>query len=344
MTHSAPTNGARVGKLVAAFAAVYLLWGSTYLGIRIAIETLPPFLMAGVRFLLAGAILVTWARLRGEKLPPWREWRPAVIIGALLLLGGNGGVVWAEQFVPSGKAALLITTEPLWIVVLAWSLPGGRRPTAGVALGMLLGITGVGILVGPGQFLSGEAVHPAGAMALCLASLSWAAGSMYSSRVHLRVSGVLATGMQMLCGGALQLAASGALGEWRTFDPAGVSLRSVVAVAYLLVFGSIVGFTAYFYLLRNVSPSRASTYAFVNPVVAVLLGWLIAGEPLTPRVALATAVIVAAVMLVILRGEAVEHGTLDAACAEGKDVAVSSKPGDEPPSTEKPPQLARDRA
>jgi drug/metabolite transporter (DMT)-like permease len=319
MSERATNSRAPAWKLLLAFAAVYIVWGSTYLGIRVAIETTPPFLMAGVRFVAAGAILYFWARGRGDLQPAKSDLRAAAIIGALLLLGGNGGVVWAEQYVPSGLAALLITSEPLWIVLLAWAMPGGRRPTGGVALGMMLGIAGIALLISPGHMLNGHSVYLPGAAVLCLASLSWAAGSLYSSRVHLRVSGVMATALQMLCGGALLLAFSGATGEWQRFDPAAVSLRSALAVLYLLLFGSIVGFTAYFYLLRNVSPSRASTYAFVNPVVAVLLGWLVAGEPLTPRIALAAAIIVAAVMLVILRGEAVEHGTLDAACAEGEE-------------------------
>jgi drug/metabolite transporter (DMT)-like permease len=319
MNRPAGNSCAARWKLVLAFAAVYVIWGSTYLGIRVAIETMPPFLMAGVRFVTAGAILYAWARARGDALPSKSDLRTAAIIGALLLLGGNGGVVWAEQYVPSGLAALLITSEPLWIVVLAWMLPGGRRPTGGVALGMLLGIAGIALLISPARMLNGHSVYLPGAGVLCLASLSWAAGSLFSSRVHLRVSGVMATALQMLCGGVLLLAVSAAGGEWQRFDPAAVSLRSAAALVYLLLFGSIVGFSAYFYLLRNVSPSRASTYAFVNPVVAVLLGWLLAGEPLTARIALATAIIVAAVMLVILRGEAVEHGTLDAACAEGEE-------------------------
>ncbi|HWQ03578.1 MAG TPA: EamA family transporter, partial [Candidatus Nitrosotenuis sp.] len=201
MTEMRPSARPVMWKLLAAFAAVYIVWGSTYLAIRFAIETTPPFLMAGVRFVTAGAILYAWARARGDATPAKSDWRAAAIIGALLLLGGNGGVVWAEQHVPSGLAALLITSEPLWIVLLAWMLPGGRRPTGGVALGMLLGVGGIALLVGPANILNGHGIYPPGALVLFLASLAWAAGSLYSSRVHLRVSGRMATALQMLCGG-----------------------------------------------------------------------------------------------------------------------------------------------
>jgi len=295
-------------RLIGALAAVYIIWGSTYLAIRFAIETLPPFAMAGLRFLVSGGALYAWARFRGAEKPDLLHWRTSAMIGALLLLGGNGGVVWAEQHVPSGLAALLITSEPFWIVLLVWLMPGGHRPTGGVALGMFLGLIGIAFLVGPGQILNGQHVHIGGAIVLFLASLSWAAGSLYTSKARMPRSAVLATGMQMLSGGALLTLLSAFAGEWQAIQWQHVSSRSLLALVYLTIFGSIVGFSSYFWLLRNTTPARACTYAFVNPVVAVFLGWALAAEPLTPRILLATAIIVIAVMLVITRHAA--HATV----------------------------------
>ena len=288
-------------RLIASFAAVYVIWGSTYLAIRFAVETLPPFLMAGIRFLVSGGALYAWARWRGDDKPDWRHWRTAAIIGTLLLLGGNGGVVWAEQFVPSGLTALLITSEPFWIVILVWLMPGGHRPTVGVLFGMLLGLVGLSLLVAPGQLVNGHGVHLGGAFVLFLASLSWAVGSIYSSKARLPGSGVLSAGMQMLTGGAVLTLFGILVGDWNRLAWHSISARSVFSLVYLAVFGSIVGFSSYFWLLRNTTPARASTYAFVNPVVAVFLGWALAGEFITRRTLLATVIIVVAVMLVILR-------------------------------------------
>jgi drug/metabolite transporter (DMT)-like permease len=288
-------------RLIAALASVYVIWGSTYLAIRFAVETLPPFLMAGVRFVLSGGALYAWARLRGAGKPDWLHWRSATIIGILLLLGGNGGVVWAEQFVPSGLTALLITSEPLWVVLLVWLMPGGHRPTGGVVLGMFLGLFGIILLVGPGHLLDGRGVHLGGAAVLFLASLSWAIGSLYSSKARLPDSAVLSAGMQMLAGGIVLTIFGTLMGDWSRLVLQNVSARSLFSLAYLAVFGSIVGFSSYFWLLRNTTLTRASTYAFVNPVVAVFLGWAFAGETITSRTLSATAIIVVAVMLVILR-------------------------------------------
>lgn len=288
-------------RLIAALAAVYVIWGSTYLAIRFAVETLPPFLMAGVRFLLSGGALYAWALYRGAAKPDLQHWRSAFIIGTLLLLGGNGGVVWAEQFVPSGLAALLITSEPFWVVLLVWLMPGGHRPTGGVILGLLLGLFGISLLVGPGNLLDGRGIHLGGASVLFLASLSWAAGSLYSSKARLPGSAVLSTGMQMLAGGIVLTIFGILMGDWNKLVWQDVSARSMLSLVYLTLFGSIIGFSSYFWLLRNTTLTRASTYAFVNPVVAVFLGWAFAGEAITPRTLAATALIVVAVMLVILR-------------------------------------------
>src|ERR1051325_7028374 len=286
-------------KIVLAFAAVYTLWGSTYLAIRLAIETLPPFLMTGTRFTLAGVILFTWAVLNGERfIPPLHLWRRALVIGGLLLLGGNGGVVWSEKYVATGLAALLVSTEPLWVVILNWAI-SRQRPNWKVLLGILIGLVGVAMLVGDGLRSNGSSKFTliAGGVVL-VAAFSWAAGSVYSSRRPLKVSTLMAAGMQMLAGGFLLLLLAVATGDPLRLDLAKASWTSIGAFFSLLVFGSLVGFTAYSWLLNNVAPARAATYAYVNPVVAVFLGWLIAGEPITSRMLSAAAVIVSSVILI----------------------------------------------
>jgi drug/metabolite transporter (DMT)-like permease len=292
-----PQPGDR-GRLLTAFAALYLVWGSTYLAIRYAIDSLPPFLMAGARFVVAGAALTAWAMLRGAERPTLRQWRSTAIVGAFLLLGGNAGVVWAEQRVPSGLAALLVATVPLWMVVIDRLRPGGRHPGARVLVGVALGLAGVAILVGRGEFAGGRGIDPAGAVVLIAASLAWALGSIYAKSASLPASPLLATGMEMLCGGLLLVAAGSVAGEWAILDLARVTLRSWLALGYLVTFGSLIGFTAYIYVLARTTPAMATTYAFVNPVVAVFLGWAFAGEPVSPRTLLAAAVIVAAVVVI----------------------------------------------
>jgi drug/metabolite transporter (DMT)-like permease len=294
-------SGVSRSRIIAAFAAIYLIWGSTYLGIRFAIETIPPFLMGGVRFMIAGAVLYLWARSRaGEKTLPI-HWRSTAIVGACLILGGNGAVVWAEQFVPSGMAALLAAILPFWIVVVEWAGPTRRRPSLGIAIGLVVGIAGIIVLVGPG------AIHPSaaagggilkGALALMMGSLLWAVGSIYSRHAPLPKSALLATAMEMLCGGALLVGLAIITGEHKQFDLANVSARSLAGFAYLTSIGSLVGFTAYIWLLTVQPASRISTHAYVNPVVAVFLGWAIAGEQLNIRTVIAAAIIVGAVALI----------------------------------------------
>lgn len=301
MMEAAGTSGPERWRLLSAFAAVYLIWGSTYLAIRFAIETLPPFLMAGVRFVIAGGVLYAAARALGARRPRWPHWRSALIVGAFLLLGGNGGVVWAEQTVPSGLTALIVAIVPLWLVLFDWLRGTGSRPGLGVILGILLGFAGVGLLVGPGGLGGGETIDPVGAAVVVLASILWAAGSIYARYADLPASQTLATGMEMFAGGILLLAAATATGEWGRLDAGAISSSSLLALAYLIVFGAIIGFSAYVWLLRATTPARAGTYAYVNPVVAVLLGWALAGEPLGPRILLAGAMIVTAVVLIIGR-------------------------------------------
>lgn len=284
-------------KVLAAFAAVYIIWGSTYLAILYAIETMPPFLMAGVRFLAAGLVLYGWARLRGASRPAGEHWIAATVIGGFLLLGGNGAVTWAEQRVASGPAALLVATLPLWMVLVEWLRPGGTRPTGRTIVGLVLGFGGLALLVGPGE-LGGGAIDPVGALVLAMGSLAWAIGSIYSRGAPKPSSPQLMIGMQMLAGGALLVVAGLVAGETAAVELSAISVRSTLALLYLIVFGSLIGYSAYIFLLGATTPARVSTYAYVNPVVAVLLGWAFAGEPLTLRVILASVVIIGAVAVI----------------------------------------------
>jgi drug/metabolite transporter (DMT)-like permease len=287
-------------RLVVAFALVYVIWGSTYLAIRFAIETVPPLLMAGVRYLLAGALLYAWSRARGEARPGWRHLPALLVVGGALLLLGNGGVVIAEQWVASGAAALLVATEPFFVIVVAWLRRGGEAPSRGVVLGLLLGFAGVFFLVSP--LREGVGVELRGAALLVFAAASWAAGSVYAQRARLPEGGITSTACQMLAGGALLLAASAAAGEWGRLDPEAVSVRSALAFGYLVVFGSLVAFSAYAWLVRVAHPATVSTYAFVNPMVAVFLGWLLAGEEVTAGTFGAGALILAGVALITAAG------------------------------------------
>lgn len=286
-------------RIVAAFAAVYLIWGSTYLAIRFAIETIPPFLMAGARFFTAGAMLYAWTRARGDRgRLEAAHWRSAAVMGALLLLVGNGGVTWAEQRIPSGIAALIVAAVPLWMVVLDWVRPGGARPAPRVLPGLAVGSVGLAILVGPVPLLGEERVDTLGVVVVILATLGWAAGSIYGRSARSAASPLLATAMQMLLGGAFLLLlgiGSGELGGWGVGE---VSTRSLLAFVYLTLFGSLVAFSAYIWLLGVTSAARVATYAYVNPVVAVFLGWALAGEPIGPRTLLAMTVILGGVVLI----------------------------------------------
>jgi len=301
-----PTISLRV-QIALAFLSIYTIWGSTYLAIRIAIETLPPFLMAGVRFLIAGAALYLWTRLRGAPGPTRSNWKAATIVGGLLLLGGNGGVVWAEQIVPSGLTAVLITTVPLWMALLEWKRYERVRPPAPILLGLIIGFAGVVLLVGPEELAGSGAINRIGATVLILASLSWAIGSLYSRKAPLPSSPLQSTSMEMISGGALLTLASLVSFEWSVFQPSEISLASLVAFVYLITFGSLVGFTSYIFLLKVSTPAKVSTYAFVNPIIAVVLGWAIAQEELTLRTLFAAAIIVAAVVVITTYRAAVNH-------------------------------------
>ena len=285
-------------QIIAAFASIYIIWGSTYLAIRYAVQTIPPFLMGGLRFVISGAMLYAWARYRGAARPSRIHWRNAIIAGGFLLVGGNGAVVWAEQFVPSGMTALLVSILPFWLVIIEWARPPQRRPAAAVLIGLIIGFIGIVVLVGPGNLGGHGDVRPIGAVVLILGSLSWAIGSFFSRDADLPQSGLLTTGMEMLGGGALMLVVGALSGELSHFDISHVSSASALGLLYLVTFGSLLGFTSYIWLLDKVSPARLGTYAYVNPIVAVVLGWAIAGERLSFRTAVAAAIVICAVALI----------------------------------------------
>lgn len=284
-------------RLIAAFAAVYIIWGSTYLGIAIAIETVPPFIMASGRFLLAGAVLYGWAHFTGTLRPQPRQWGWAFLLGALFFLVGNGTVVWVEQTLPSGLTALIVAMVSVWTALLEWARPGGSRPTGIVLAGIALGFVGVALLVLPNG--AGGEVALSGVLLLMGSTFAWALASVLSRTADLPASTALVSGMEMLAGGVLLFLASLAGGEWHGFQAAAVSGRSILAFLYLVVFGSLVTFTAFAWLLKVTSPNKVATAGYVNPMVAVLLGWAFGGEALSARTLVASAVIILSVILII---------------------------------------------
>jgi drug/metabolite transporter (DMT)-like permease len=291
------TTGASRGKIVAAFAIVYVVWGSTYLAILYAIRAIPPLLMAGARFAIAGVILYGVLRLHGAARPTRRNWMAAAIAGTAMLVMGNGGVTWAEQRVPSGVAALVVAAMPLWMVVLEWARPRGRLPSRGVLAGVLIGAAGLLLLVAPWKVGAG-AIDRTAVMVVLVGSFCWAAGSLYARTAPLPRDVLVGAAMEMLVAGAVLIAAGLVSGEGARLRWAAIDAVAMAAVAYLAIFGSIVAFSAYAWLLGNCAPTRVATYAYVNPVVAVLLGWGFAHEPLTGRTLAAMAVIVAGVVIV----------------------------------------------
>lgn len=285
-------------KLLLSFAATYVIWGSTFLAIRYAIDSLPGFTMAAMRHGVGGLIFLLWARFSGEGWPRREYWAGAFVLGFLLLVCGNGGVVWAEQYVPTGLTALLVGTEPLSVALLLWLTHPSEKPSARTVLGVLVGFAGAALLALPGLPGAGQPVPIGPALVVMGAAFSWAAGSLYGRKAQVPRSVVQFVGMQMVCGAAMLFVVGGLAGEWRGLDLAATTARSWWALVYLTACGSFLGFTAYNWLVRNVAPALVATYAYVNPLVAVLLGWLLLGEPVGLRVFFAGALVITSVVLV----------------------------------------------
>ena len=286
-------------KIWIALLALYIVWGSTYLAIRFSVETIPPFLHAALRFLISGAILFIWRRMAGDPAPTLSNWKSTAIVGAALLLGGNGLVAWAEQSVPSGIAALMISTSPFWLVLFESLRAGGSKPTWRSIVGLIVGFAGVFILIGPAEITGGEGSFDTfGIILLLLAPLFWSLGSIYARGADMPKSTLLGTGMEMLTGAVALFIVSLVKGELNGFSFGLVSMRSWLGLAYLITFGSLVGFVSYGWLLHNAPVSLMSTYAYVNPVVAVFLGNLFADEPLNARILIASAIIIGSVIFI----------------------------------------------
>jgi drug/metabolite transporter (DMT)-like permease len=282
-----------------AFLAVYILWGSTYIGIRIAIESFPPLAMAAIRHTLVGLLLYPFFRWKTGIRPTASNWWTACVTGILLLCVANGALTWAELRVPSGIAALLVATVSLWLVIVDWLRPGGCRPVPRVFAGLILGFAGLALLVGPAKLGGSQRTDVIGTGLLMVCSFVWACASIYSKHRPMPAAPLLIVGMQSLAGGAALWLLTFISGEYRDLHLGAVTARSWLALIYLIIFGSAVGFTAYLYILKKSSASKVATYGFVNPVVALFLGWLLAAEPITPRTILAAAIILTAVIVVI---------------------------------------------
>ena len=314
-----PSNEKRADsiKVALAFIAIYLVWGSTYLAIRYAVETIPPLVTAGIRHTVAGSVLLAWACARGYR-PRREHWISGMVVGALFFLIGHGSLHWAEQHVASGLAALLIATEPMFILVLAW-MSGQQKISQLSTLGLAVGVVGVAILTG--AEVSSKDTSLIGMLAVLLGSVSWAAGVVISPKLKLPTDALARTAVPLVCGAVMLLAAAGLTGEFHALHWSAISLKSILGLAFLIVFGSIVAFTAYMWLLQRCPPTLVATHTYANPVVAVLLGWLFAGEALTTRVLLASVAILGAIVL-IRRGErATERRPVTAASANVESTA-----------------------
>lgn len=291
-----------------AFATIYLVWGSTYLAIRVAVETMPPFALAAARFALAGGLLMGFLRLRGAAWPTSRQWRNAAVSGVFLLLGGNGLVTWAEQTIPSSITALLIGAGPVFVVLVEWAWPGGTRPTALTFGAMLLGFAGVAWLAAPWEQASPGAgagvasLDLGGVLAILAACVSWAVGAIHGRHVREPAPPFVAAAAQMLAGSVALGLVAVVRGEFAAWDLAATAPRSWAAFAYLVLVGSLAGYSAFVWLMKHSTPARTATYAYVNPVVAVFLGWLLLDESVTARTLAASAVILAAVVIVTVSG------------------------------------------
>ncbi|MCI0713359.1 MAG: EamA family transporter [Chloroflexi bacterium] len=291
-------------QIVGAFAAVYIVWGATYLAIRIAVETIPPFLMAGTRFMTAGFVLHAVLRARGIQPPTRIHWRSAFIIGGLLLFGGNGALTWAEQYVASSLAAVLVATIPLWVAIYEWLQ--GKYPGHTAVAGLIIGFGGITYLINPFQ-IDGDS-NLFAMLVILVAAAIWAYGTVYARTAPLPKSAFMSVSMEMISGGALLLILSGLTGDFATFQPASVSAESLAGLGFLIVFGSMIAFTAFFWLIKEVGPGKATTNAYVNPVVAVFLGWSIGSEPLTANIIIGAALTIGAVVLMTMPTNVLKWG------------------------------------
>lgn len=316
----AVTPAPSTARLAAAFGAVYVIWGSTYLGIRIGLETMPPYVLASTRFIVAALLMAAYATWRGAPRPDRRDLASGVLTGLLMLTAGNGTVTWASQYAASGRIALVVATTPVWMALFEWWRPGGVRPAWLEAVGLVVGLGGVALLIGPDAFGGAhDARVIAGELLVLCGAMSWGAGSLLSRSARGRTTPAMRTALQMAVAGTAFTALATVRGEWTGFDAAAVSLRSWLAWGFLVTFGSMIGFTAYVWLLKVVSPAKAATYAYVNPAVALFLGWWLGGEPLSARVIGASAVIIGGVALVtIARQPAPAAAAADADAPEGE--------------------------
>jgi drug/metabolite transporter (DMT)-like permease len=293
------TNAKSQTSIILALSAVYVFWGGTYLAMKIAIETIPPFIMGGTRFLTAGLLVYIWEIYKGQKPPEKSHWLYASLLGILMLLIGQGGIIWAQQYVPSGVAAIIFATVPLWMTLISWVCQGAQRPNNLVIFGLFLGFFGIVLQVK--NSLLGVDInsnHWVGYIVLILAAVSWAWGSVYSRVFRLPASPLMSIALQMLTGGTFYIVVSLLKGEWKQFEVLSISLGSMLSLGYLILFGSIIGFSAYIWLLKVADPTMVSTYAYVNPVVAVFLGCTLAGEPLTLNDAVVAMLILTSVVII----------------------------------------------
>jgi drug/metabolite transporter (DMT)-like permease len=314
-------------KLWIALISLYIVWGSTYLAMRYVVETIPPFMYAGIRFLIAGAILFIWRRAAGDEKPTLNNWKATTIAGTLLLLGGNAMIALAEKHVPSSIAALMVGTSPFWMTLFEALRTNGTKPTWQTVVGLLIGFIGMFLLIGPGKFTgSSQHFEPLSLIAMCIAPILWALGSIYARGADMPKSGLMSTGMEMLASAVPLFIVSVATGELNGFSLGQVSMRSWLGMAYLITFGSLVGFVSYGWLLHNAPLSLTSTFAYVNPVVAVFLGWLLAGEVLNARIMIASAIIVGSVIFINLaRQNATRKAPVKPDTATEKRLAVGSR-------------------
>jgi drug/metabolite transporter (DMT)-like permease len=287
-------------KTLLAFAIIYIVWGSTYLAIRVGVREVPPFILAAIRFCAAGLVLFGWTIARGERSPSGRQWASISLLGALIFVFDYGLLFWAEQRVPSGIAAVMMATIPLFMALFEIMLLRTQKLTLRLSSALLIGIAGVALLVSRSLNLGGAPIDAAGALALIVASLSWSVASVLMRKLPLPHSKVMSSGAQMLAGGIFLALAAAALGEFHDFRPAAISREAWLSLLYLIVAGSIVGFTAYVWLIHHESPTKVGTYAYVNPVVAVVVGYFLGGETLSLRSILGTLFVLASVVVITM--------------------------------------------